>query len=90
MANRGRISYTVEALSETNSLFFNFLDKNFKVIEIDHSNFKMNGVINYTLEDISDQYHFIYSEPPYYLYTLITEKVGDSINFRLELSDLVD
>ena len=90
MSNRGRVSFTVEALYETNGLLFNFLDKNFKVIDIDHSNSKVNGVITYTLEDISDQFHFIHSELPYYLYTLVTEKVGDSIKFRLELSDLVD
>jgi hypothetical protein len=88
--NRGRISFTVEALHETNGLLFDFLDKNFKVIDIDHSDFEVSGIIHYTLEDISDQFHFIHSEPPYHLYTLVTEKVGDSIKFRLELSDLTN
>ena len=85
--NRGRISFTVEALHETNGLLFDFLDKNFKVIDIDHSDFEVNGIIHYTLEDISDQFHFIHSGAPYNKYKLSTDIVDGEVNFRIELTD---
>jgi hypothetical protein len=59
MKRIGIVEFTTESLHETNDVFFNFIENNFKVLDIDHSNYETDGVIRMTLEDISDKFYFI-------------------------------
>lgn len=58
MKRIGIIKFTVEALHE-NDIFFDFIETNFKILDIDHSEFESNGIVSMLLEDISENFYFI-------------------------------
>jgi hypothetical protein len=88
MNNRGRISFTVETLHETGTLF-DFLEKNFKLIDVDHSDYLQQKTVHLTLEDLPGKFNFIHSEYPYHQYSLTAQSnvgpYGDVVEFRVEL-----
>jgi hypothetical protein len=85
MNNKGRISFSVEALHETDDIFFDFLEENFKIIEVDHSDYEIKKIVHLILQDKPDKFYFIHSEEPYYEYKLVVDKQGDIVKIRVEL-----
>lgn len=59
MKRIGIVEFTTEALHDTDDIFFNFIENNFKVLDIDHSDYETEGIIRMKLEDISDKFYFI-------------------------------
>lgn len=58
MKRIGIVEFTTEALHDTDNIFFNFIENNFKVLDIDHSYYETEGIVRMTLEDISDKFYF--------------------------------
>jgi hypothetical protein len=54
----GTIRCTVEALHDDESVIFDLIEKDFKVLDVDHSELDY-GIVKLLLEDISTHLHFI-------------------------------
>lgn len=48
---KGFIHFTVAALHDTQDLFFNFIEKEFKILEVDHSELETYDTVSLLLED---------------------------------------
>lgn len=51
MLPKGWIQFTVAALHETDETFFDFLEKEFNILEVDHSQLDTHGTVSLLLED---------------------------------------
>ena len=54
----GTIRCTVEALHDDDSPIYDLIEKDFKVLDVDHSELD-NGIVKLLLEDISTHSHFL-------------------------------
>jgi hypothetical protein len=57
MRKLGVVEFTTEVLHDTD-IFFDFIEENFKVIEIDHRKYETEGIIRMVLQDISNKFYF--------------------------------
>lgn len=88
MKRLGVVEFAVEALHEGENIFFDFIEENFKVVEVDHSNYETQGIIRMILEDISDKFLFLPTQGQPLRYTFLgSRQEENTITFKVLLNE---
>lgn len=83
--SKGWISFTVEALHNTEDVIFSFLEKEFNVLEVDHSELEVSNVVRLLLEDPNSKWFVPTVQDIPYEYLMAFEVVDDIFNFKITL-----
>lgn len=82
---KGWISFTVEALHQTDDVFFSFLQTEFNFLEVDHSKLESLNVVRLLLEDTKSKWFIPTLDGSIYEYSMEVEVVEDVPNFKITL-----
>lgn len=82
---KGWIELDIELLHAEDSRLFDFVENNFKTLEVDHSNVELNNTATMLLEDDTSKWFIstVSGEP--LRYVIVPTMIDDTVEFNVEL-----
>jgi len=82
---KGWISFTIEALHNSEEIVFDFLEENFEVLEVDHSMIETSSIVRLLLKDDKSKWFIPTVDGSIYDYFIEGSTIEDTFTFKVML-----